>query len=277
MKVNKHIKLLFYTIVFGSVLFAYSFIEARWIRIKNVDIVSEEIPESFDGKKIVFISDIHHGPLFSIERVEKLVARINNLKPDFIFLGGDYVYNSSKYVKPVFEAFSKFDSKFGVFAILGNHEYYNNAKLARDMMQKDHFIDCDNKSYWIKNESDSIKIGGVVDYIEDVPIIDSTIYDLKEENFAILLSHNPDFMEKMKTDKIDLTLSGHTHGGQITLFGLRGIISSTQYGEKYRYGLKKFGKMQAYITSGVGTILMPLRFFCPPEIVVLHLQKSSNN
>jgi predicted MPP superfamily phosphohydrolase len=278
MKIEKPVKITFYVIISFILLLGYSHLESRWIKTTKVDIYSDQIPDCFIGKKLVFISDIHHGPFLSIGRVNKLVQRINNLEPDFILLGGDYVHTSPKYIQPVFEAFSNFHAKYGIYAVLGNHEHRQNAKLTREMMVKTGIHNCDNKSFWIRIGNDSIKIGGVGDFVEDIPIIDSTLVGLKEKDFAILLSHNPDYLdylERIKTDLIDLTLSGHTHGGQVTIFGLRAFYFPSNHGEKYRYGLKKFGKMQSYITSGIGTIALPLRFSCRPEIAVINLKKHS--
>ena len=102
MKLKKRTKRLFIILAAGIVLMIYSSLETRWIKITPVTIESQDIPKSFDGKRIVFVSDIHHGASLSIERVKKLVQRINNLHPDIIILGGDYVSQDEKYIKPDF-------------------------------------------------------------------------------------------------------------------------------------------------------------------------------
>lgn len=131
---------------------------------------------------------------------------------------------------------------------------------------------CDNKSYWLNLDSDSIKIGGVGDLWEDEQILENTVSDLEKTDFSILISHSPDYLENIQTDLIDFTLSGHSHGGQMTFFGMWAPILPSKYGQKYRYGLKQFENMQSYISSGIGTITPPLRFFCRPEIVVIELK-----
>jgi predicted MPP superfamily phosphohydrolase len=272
MKLIKYLKVLFILIAFLVFFILYCYLEARWIKINKIEIESGEIPKSFDGKRIVFISDIHHGPFLSIERVEKLVKQINDLQPDIIILGGDYVHRETKYIKPFFDEIEKLNPKMGIFAVLGNHDHWEDAELTMKMMNRNGIKICDNQSYWVKIEKDSIKIGGVGDLWEDIQIIDSTIFDVKKQDFCILISHNPDYIENIKTNKIDLTLSGHTHGGQITLFGFWAPILPSEYGQKYRYGLKTFGNMNSYISSGIGTITPALRFFCRPEIVLIGLK-----
>lgn len=254
------------------ILIAYCHIETRWIKTKKIDLISKDIPKSFIGKKIVFITDIHHGPFLSIERVRKLVERINKLEPDYILMGGDYVHREPEFIKPVFNEFSNLKSKYGIYAVLGNHDHWENAELTRQMMIRNGIKICDNKSYWAKIGEDSIKIGGVGDLWEDSQELDSTTFDLKKSDFSILISHSPDYLENMPNSLIDFSLSGHTHGGQITFFGIFAPILPSKYGQKYRYGLKQYGDLQSYISSGIGTITPPLRFFCRPEIVLINLQ-----
>ncbi len=285
MKLKKRAKRLVVFILTGIIFMIYSSLEARWIKITNVTIESQDIPKSFDGKRIVFVSDIHHGAALSIERVKKLVQRINDLHPDIIILGGDYISLEEKYIEPVFDELRNLKCNYGVYGVLGNHDWYVNGNLTKKMMARNKFNDCDNKSYWLKINRDSIKIGGVVDPDGGKPESESTVYDVHKKDFCILISHRPDYIKQLNNDLVDLTLSGHTHGGQITFFGLWAPILPTENGlwaslslseksQKYRYGLIHFKpNMQSYITSGIGTRFPNLRFFCRPEIAVLILKK----
>ena len=259
-------------ILFGLFL-VYSYIESRWIKITEVEIKSADIPDSFKGAKIVFISDIHLGPYLTAGRLSRIVDQINAIHPDLILLGGDYVHYNTRYVKPVFQELGKLRSPCGVYAVLGNHDNYAGADYTKKMMLKNGINICDNQSYWVKKGKDSIKIGGVGDLWEETQAPENTFKGLKKSDFAILMTHNPDYLENMQTDLIDLTLSGHTHGGQVTFFGLWAPILPSEFGQKYRYGLIDSGNMKSYITSGIGTVTVPLRFFCRPEIVVLTLKK----
>lgn len=258
-----------------SVLFflLYCFFESRWIKITRIEINSADVPDSFSGAKIVFISDIHLGPYLSSRRLSGIVNRINEIKPEMIILGGDYVHYRSKYIEPVFRELGKLRADLGVYAGLGNHDHYADADLTRKVMVK-YGINCvDNQAFWVTKGADSIKIGGVGDLQEDIQVPENTLNGLKKSDFAILVSHQPDYIENLKGDLIDLTLSGHTHGGQITFFGWWAPILPSNFGQKYRYGLVSSGKMKSYISSGVGTVVVPFRFFCRPEIVVIKLQK----
>jgi predicted MPP superfamily phosphohydrolase len=272
MKTKKLIRIIFLSGILGVLFISYCHLESRWIKTKKIVIKSVEIPKSFVGKRLVFISDIHHGPFLSIERVKRMVRRINKLKPDIILMGGDYVHREPDFIPPVFNELSELTPTYGIYAVLGNHDHWENPDLTRSMMIRNGIRICDNKSYWQRIENDSIKIGGVGDLWEDSQILDSTVNDLKTTDFCILISHNPDFIESIESDLIDIVLAGHTHGGQMTFFGSWAPMLPSKYGQKYRYGFKQYKNMQTYITSGIGTITPPLRFFCRPEIVQMELR-----
>ena len=101
-RMRKFIKYYTYFVFLATLFVAYAYAETYWIKINYVKVVSKQIPKGFEGKRMVFVSDIHHGPYFSIQRVKKLVAQINELKPDIILLGGDYVHRNPIYIMPVF-------------------------------------------------------------------------------------------------------------------------------------------------------------------------------
>lgn len=271
MNLNRTSKVFLSLIIILILFLTYCHLESRWLKTREFDVQMQDIPESFKGKTIVFISDIHHGPYFSIKRVNKLVKRINALNPDIIILGGDYVHHKSCYIVPVFNELKHLNANIGIYAVLGNHDHWEDANATRKIMQENNIHICDNHSYWLRINNDSIKIGGVGDLWEDKQEIEKTIYDVKPQDFCILISHNPDYVEQMHTNLVDITLAGHTHGGQMTMFGLFAPLLPSKYGQKYRYGWVIQDNNTTYITSGVGSIFPPLRFFCRPEIVVFKL------
>lgn len=265
------------------ICFVYGYFEARNIKLKEVSYLDKDIPDAFDGKKIIFISDIHSDKYFASKDVASLVKRINERNPDIIVIGGDNTLKDSIYSRPFFREIRKLKSKYGVYTVLGNHDYWEGAKLIQQGFINCGFHICDNQSYWIKEGNDSIKIGGVGEFWEDTQILSNTINDVKPNDFCILLSHNPDYMEMLDSDLVDLMLSGHTHAGQITLLGLYApIMPSTghpeymQTGQKYRYGWIERGKTKLYVTSGIGMGGLPFRFFAQPEIVEITLKQDKS-
>lgn len=254
----------------------YLFVEPYWINIKQEDFVSNELPDAFDSFKIVFISDIHHGPFLSQKRVHKVVQKVNNQKADIILLGGDYVHRDLKYIKPCFEELSDLKSNYGIYGVYGNHDHWESVSLTKLYMDSANITNINNSSFWLKIKNDSIKIGGVGDMWEDRQLIDSTISDVTQDNFVLLVSHNPDYAEVMETNKIDLMLSGHTHGGQVSLFGLWAPILPSKYGQKYRTGMVDAPTTKVLISNGIGTITPPVRFCTRPQINVLILKREIN-
>ena len=285
MKLKNRTNWLIIVLAAGVVWLAYASLETRWVKTTRITIESHDIPASFDGKRIVFVSDIHYGSYMSRDRAIKLVQRINDLQPDIIILGGDYSSRDDKYIIPIFDELINLRSKYGVFGVMGNHDYFVNGDLTLKMMTRNGIRICDNKSYWVKIQKDSIKIGGVDDPEGGIQVLDSTIHDVHRKDFCILISHRPDYVKQMNTDLVDLTLSGHTHGGQVTFFGLwapilpsdNGLWASLTFSrenQKYCYGLfQRNAILQSYITSGFGTRSPHLRFFRRPEIAVIELKR----
>lgn len=107
-----------------------------------------DVPSAFHGTRVVFVSDIHHGPYFSRDRVKNLVEKINALNPDIILLGGDYVHRSTKYIEPCFEELKKLNAT-AKFAVLGNHDHWENAEFTRECMKNAGIEILDNKVAWI--------------------------------------------------------------------------------------------------------------------------------
>lgn len=270
----------FILLVIPALCLLYSYYEARNVILKEMTFSNKDLPDSFVGKKIIFISDIHVNEYFTGEAVADLVTRINERQPDIVILGGDYTRKQEEYSQAFFREISKLESKFGVYTVLGNHDHWESADLIQGGFIDCGFHICDNQSYWIRNGNDSIKIGGVGDYWIDEQLLENTIHDVKETDFCLLISHNPDYLEEFDSDLVDLMLSGHTHAAQVTFFGVWApIVPSTghpefpQTGLKYRYGWKEKGNIRLYVTSGVGMGGFPLRFFARPEIVEITLSK----
>ena len=267
------VKILCYLTILMGLMLVYTFIEPYWLEIKTTDIVSEDIPEDFTGTKIVFISDIHHGPFFSRARLSRLVHKINSLKPDIVLLGGDYVHRDPKYIEPCFEELKGLEASLGKFGVLGNHDHWEGGELTLKNMGNAGIMALDNKAVWVNKGNSRIKIGGVGDFLEDDQDLTPSLEEVEDEDFVILLSHNPDFFEQIRTRKIDLVLSGHTHGGQVTFFGRWAPIIPSKYGQKYRTGIIENDYSKLIVTNGVGTITPPVRFFARPQINVIELRR----
>jgi len=197
------------------------------IETKNITISSDQITPEFDGKRIVFITDIHYDPFFSKERINSLVNQTNALKPDMILLGGDYVTNDPSNVGTVFSSLSKLKAPLGVYGVLGNNDPENSSIQA---MKNAGITYIGNNAVWIGSNTSRIRIGGVGDMDTDVPNQLPTLVGVTPQDFVILVTHIPDYFPEVSKSKVDLVLAGHTHGGQITLFGLYAPFINSKYG-----------------------------------------------
>ncbi|MDG5816383.1 metallophosphoesterase [Chitinispirillales bacterium ANBcel5] len=246
----------------------YSLIEPYWYQEKTVVVQNQSIPQAFDGFRIVFLADIHFNRFFTQERLQGIVNRVNALDPDLILLGGDYAEGDPKYIDLCFEVLADLEAPYGVYGVLGNHEHWLGAEKSIQAMDEAGILSIDNNSFWIEKDGERIKVGGVGDLCEDVQKLEKTTGDVTEEDFVILVSHSPDYAEIMDRSKVDLMFAGHTHGGQITLFGLYAPKIPSDYGQKYRTGVVTHDDLKVIVSNGIGTNTLPVRFFARPQINV---------
>jgi uncharacterized protein len=272
----KNIKsLIVFSILLISVItLAYAvFIEPYSIEVKEVNLSSPDIPLSFEGKRIVFVSDIHNGEFFSIERLKALVSQINGLSPDMIILGGDYAYWGSTNTSACFEELKNLRAPLGKYGVLGNHDYWEGGPETLKDMNNSGITSLNDQGYWIYSGSERIRLGGVSDLGHGTADPIPTIIEANQSDYVILVSHNPDYAEELETPIVDVVLSGHTHGGQVTFFGLWAPYMSSEYGQKYMGGFAETPFTTVYVTRGIGMTMLPVRFFARPEITVLTLER----
>ena len=263
-------------------------------RIIRRDIVSSKIPESFDGTKIVQISDAHLGSFGdSYEPVRKAVKMINRLEPDYVFFTGDLVNNHAKEAVPWINVFQEIKAKEGKYSVFGNHDYadYGNhsteEKLASVLQLKEihgqmGFKLLEDENVKLEKDNQSIGLIGVHNWgqgFHQVGDLQKAIQGVDAESFKILLSHDPTHFEeqvKHKTD-IDLTLSGHTHGMQmgIEIPALNIKWSPVRLRYKRWAGLYEDKGQRIYINRGFGVLAYPGRVGMSPEITLLTLRSNA--
>ncbi len=248
-------------------IFIYSFIEYRWLKniyLKPIDFdTKHKIPDELKGKRIVFISDLqfdHKRRPFLHGAARNLVRRVNALKPDLVLLGGDYIHQEGKQNTPIFEYINSINAP--KVAVLGNHDYREYEKSVT-MLQDIGVTVLINEIY----NYHGLDIIGVDDAIKSVPV-----FPIHEDKLSILLTHNPDYFEKLpKSTYVDMALAGHLHAGQVTLFGLYAPITNSEFDQTLVHGMIRRPQGSMYVSSGVGgTVgMLPIRFFARPEIVIL--------
>lgn len=251
--------------------------------LKRVELPISRLPESWDGFRIAQLSDFHYDPYFSAVPIRKAVEVVNRLQPDLIVLTGDFVTQPMLHgfernneqpvlaIEPCAKLLSKLKSRGGVFAILGNHDVSCGADAIADTLQTKNITVLRNHALPLENGGKRMWLGGVDDVLEGTPDLDKTLRGVPREEPVILLSHEPDFADSVQKYPVDLQLSGHSHGGQIRL-PLLGPPYLPPLGRKYPLGLYKLGPLTVYTNVGLGTIRIPARWNCPPEITVFTLR-----
>jgi uncharacterized protein len=259
----------------------YGFAETYRLEIKEYTFTSPDLPAEFDGTRVVFVSDIHRGTFFSEDRVRSLVGRVQALDPDLIVLGGDYVYIDTSNAASCFAALAGLHASLGCFAVLGNHDYgeHDDDDGAGPALVIQAIADSGvellrNEATWIEKDGARFRVGGVGDYGEDRHDVGPTLEGTSPGDFVLLVSHNPDMAEYLPAGSVDLVLSGHTHGGQVTFFGLRAFHVPSDFGQKYRTGMVTTDKTTTIVSNGVGASgILPIRLFARPQIVVINLHR----
>jgi predicted MPP superfamily phosphohydrolase len=267
----------------GAALGYALLVEPRRFVVSRREIPIRGLPRELDGLRLVQLTDIHHGPWLSLGYVRAVVDAANELRPDLVCLTGDYVHHSAAYIEPVVAELARLRPRVATVAVLGNHDWWEDAERMRRafartevvLLDNDHRVLTPGRRLETRAER-GLAVCGVGDLWEDIPDYVAALGGLPEAMPRLLLSHNPDVAEEPGLvrggQRVDLMLSGHTHGGQIRLPGLGTPITSSRYGQKYARGLVEGPSCPVFVCPGVGVSGLPLRFGVPPEVAVLVLR-----
>ncbi len=253
-------------------LASYGMFEAGWLKVERPVLPLPHLPRSFDGLRVAFLSDIHHGPYTQIDYLTSIVRTTLALKPELILLGGGYTYQGSQYVAPCFEALAALSAPLGVFAVLGNHDYSSGLIATQQAMFAAGITELTNRGIWLERGAARLRLGGVDDLWFGQPDAGKAVGDAKPEDAVLLVSHNPDFAERLRDSRVGLMLSGHTHGGQAVAPVAGAPFVPSRYGEKYLKGRVQAPTTTVYVSRGLGTVVSPMRFGSRPELTLLTLR-----
>lgn len=243
------------------------------IVIKQYTFNSADVPDEFCGTTIAFLTDIHHGKTFSAAKLKSLIEMTNNLHPDIILLGGDYVDHDAKKIVSFFREAKNLKAPLGVYGVLGNHDRWTDEKLSEKYMKKSGIIMLDNNAVWVERGKARIRIGGVGDTITSTQDIKPMLEGTDENDLMILVTHNPAYVDELNKNKIDLMLCGHTHGGQISFKGKWAPTVFKGVNMKYLTGVVQDGPTTVIVSNGIGTVGIPIRIWAAPQIWMIKLEK----
>ena len=239
--------------------------------MNKYDFYHKDIPEAFDGFRIAFISDLHYKSALQEKGLIQLVRQLQTINPDLMLMGGDY-QEGCQYVTELFDRLAEVQPKYGIAGVMGNNDYERCHEEIVAEMQKHGMHVLEHTCDTISKENQRIIVAGVRNPFDLKHNGISPTLALKPEDFVILLSHTPDYVEDVDVSNTDLALAGHTHGGQVTFMGLYAPVVPSHYGRRFLKGEKKSSAgIPVIITNGIGTSSKKLRMFAPSEIVVIEL------
>jgi predicted MPP superfamily phosphohydrolase len=274
MNLNRRSFLKFSALTGGTVLIASYpfFIERSLVQINYYRIPIPRLPPAFEGFTIVQLTDLHYGPLVSLQQMKRVIEKANSIPRDMILCTGDYIHerNSRNQIDTIWPLLSTLRAPYGVLSVLGNHDHWGNTKrsiywLNRTGQNLRHQI------RKLERRGQSLWFVGAGDLWEDHISIDHLMKPVPKDDCRIVLAHNPDSADTILELKPDLIISGHTHGGQVNLPFIGTPVLPVK-NKNYSFGLKRsIENIPVFISRGIGWAIYPVRFNCFPEIAVLTL------
>jgi predicted MPP superfamily phosphohydrolase len=268
----------------GGLLYARE-VEPYWLKVERLTLTLPRIAPSFDRYRIVQISDIHADSWMTPKRLERVVALVNDQEPDLVAITGDFVSGSARHISGLPGPLRKLRAPDGAVAVLGNHDYLNDADAVREVLYSTGITDVSNAVRTLRRNDAALHLCGVDCVMYGYDRLNKVLEALEEAEpgCAVLLAHEPDFAdESAATGRFDLQLSGHSHGGQVRLPFLGSPLfvpplslypDVPPLASNYPSGLYKVKNMYQYTNRGVGAMYLRLRLNCRPEITVFTLRE----
>jgi predicted MPP superfamily phosphohydrolase len=269
-------------LLMASVVFWAFFVEPNRLIVRHETIQIDRWPRELDGLRIAVLSDIHAGGAFIDEqKVRTIVERTNALEPEMIVILGDYISGDGRrhplrMAPDVFAPILKeFRAPLGVYSVLGNHDWWYNGGIVREALEQNGIKVLDDEVFKVDARGTSFWLVGLADLWTRPQRIPETVDQVPENAPVIALTHNPDIFPQLPP-RVPLLLAGHTHGAQVHLPFIGYVVEpSNRYGERYARGHIAENGHHLFVTTGIGTSIVPVRFGVPPEIVLLTVNSRS--
>jgi predicted MPP superfamily phosphohydrolase len=243
------------------------FIEPYWFQVVTHNLtLKDEVKRSV---RIIFLSDFHTGEAKTKVFYDALFARVQALRPDLVLLGGDYIECLGATIRDL-AGIGLLTPKYGVYFVLGNHDYWDDPELVRDMLKSFGAKDLTGKTYAIGEEAKTFTLTGVDDAWLGTPRRQLPL--AKSEFPIVLLTHESDILLDLPDEEVDLVFLGHTHGGQVRLPGYGSLTKLPQSTPDWLdRGLKTWRGMRLLISQGIGESSARVRLFARPQIIVVDI------
>jgi hypothetical protein len=262
----------------AAVLGLWAFVlEPASLEVNRYELTLDAWPSEQSGLEIALLSDLHVGsPFNGVEKLEEIVRSVNRARPDIVLLAGDYVVSGvwgSEFVPPETTArvLERIEAPLGSFAVLGNHDHWYDGRRVRASLEARGIRVLEDECLRIEEGDFDFWLVGIGDLWETKPDVGSILEGVPRGASAIAFTHNPDLFPEV-TDRVALTLAGHTHGGQVDFPVWGRPVVPSRFGERYARGHVVENGRHLFVTSGLGTSILPVRFRVPPEIAILRVE-----
>lgn len=259
-------------------------IENRALEVTRLPFAVKDLPAELEGLRIAFMADLHAGPFTPNDYLAEVARQVNALQPDLVLIPGDFVDKHGRYFDDAARMLSMLRPAIGTLGTLGNHDHWEGTALAHRKLTEAGVTLIDNDRVFLtkdrritrRPQDEALALAGVGDLWVDKPDLQKALSGIGPSTPRLLLSHNPDFAEEApdKTARVDLMLSGHTHGGQMRVPLLGTPFLPSRYGQKYASGLVQGPAWPVYVTRGIGVAGSPVRLGVRPELTLLTLTRA---
>jgi predicted MPP superfamily phosphohydrolase len=243
------------------------------VRLRRRVVRVEGLPPALDGYRIGHLSDVHCGPHTPARRVARWVRRLNAQQLDLVAVTGDLITHGEEYVGPVSQALGGLEARDGVFACMGNHDYFTDGERFVRELRGAGLKVLRNEGVVLERSGAPLYLAGADDTWTDRDDVAAALAARPRGAPAVLLAHDPDLFPEAAARGVDLTLSGHTHGGQLGVPGV-GRLSLARLVTPFAAGLYRRGRSWLYVSRGAGTTGPPVRLGAPPELAVITLRRA---
>lgn len=262
------------TVLVATVLSALAGLRAQWPhpRLVRRTVPVPGLPATFDGYRILHLTDVHCGPWTPPARVRDWVSRINALEPDLVAVTGDLITHGTEYVDAVASALGGLRARDGVFASMGNHDYFTDGEAFAHRLDRAGLAVLRNRGRSIARGDDRVYVAGVDDTWTRRDSVPDALAARPAGAPTVLLAHDPALFLEAAAHGVELVLSGHTHGGQIAMPGLSRKLNLARLMSPFTVGVYRYGRSTLYVNRGAGTTGPPIRLGAPAEIAMLTLR-----
>jgi predicted MPP superfamily phosphohydrolase len=259
---------------FGAAVLGVALSLRQRPRVRPVDVFVAGLPPAFDGYRIAQISDLHCGPFAGAGRIAGWVDEVNRLGADLIAVTGDLITSGPDYVDVVAQELGNLSARDGVYAAMGNHDYFTEGELVAAALDRAGLTVLRNRGVTLRRDEAALYVAGADDTWTHRHDVAAALTGRPPSAPVVLLAHDPALFPEAVSHGVDLTLSGHTHGGQIGLPGFSRRLNLARVMTRFTTGVYRSGKSTLYVNRGLGTTGPPVRLAVAPEIALLTLRAS---